>query len=297
MSDDLIRRVECEKCHKNFSIPKNQRGDFSHDVYKLRNGFVIPLFKHRGFCWRCDDFVWLEKLLSTDEIKNEIASLNEKIKRYINGDESIGSPTYDYFRSVVGLETTWIDFMASRDKPLCLSCGRDGVVLVSDKQIDLLTGDLSIQHPRCGGQIIGSFYKFDGAPAMINWRRYDPKAPLEFNEYSSRGHKKDSFYYNLFRIMEAEVCALKGFSSASEITVVNKDHEVYFNWVRAFVRSELGGESLNKASFSIYADLPWFMETFEPIVRQEMLKFEEELRVNSSKSTKGEKFWKWFWGA
>lgn len=296
MSDALIRRVECGQCHKNFSIPRKQRGDFSLDVYKLRNGLVLPLYKTHGFCCHCDDFVWIEKLLERNEIENEIAVMSEKIKKHENRDDPIGRPTYDHLRSVVNHEAPWIEFMESRDKPLCLVCGCDDVVPVTHEQLEVIKGGITAKHPRCGGEIIGSFYKYDTPQPLINWRRFNPEAILEFNEYSSRGHKKGSFYFNVFSIMEAEVCSFNGMPSHlfHEIALANKEQEEFFNWIRAFVHSELGGKALKKTSFSIYADFPCFMEKFELSVRKELQEFDRLTKLSLSKNSIFARFLKWF---
>jgi len=68
MSGDLIRKLECQECHKELDIPRHQRGDFSEDVYSLRSGMRFPLFKQVGFCRTCNKFEWMERFPSHSDV-------------------------------------------------------------------------------------------------------------------------------------------------------------------------------------------------------------------------------------
>ena len=75
---------------------------------------------------------------------------------------------------------------------MCLSCGTGDVDVVSNDQLEKTVGDINIQHGICGGRIFGSFYKSPYPSIRLSPRRRNWDAPIEFNEYSPRGHKRGS---------------------------------------------------------------------------------------------------------
>lgn len=189
MSEDMLRKLECQKCHKELDFPRHQRRDFSEDVYRLKSGVKLPLLKHVGFCWTCNEFVWMERFPEQADILNRISKYREDIETFHGGDSWLGQPTCDFYRSVVEHKDEWLNFMASRSQPVCLSCGTYDVDPVSKELIENTVGDIGVQHGTCGGTIFGSFYKSPYPSIRESPRRRNSDAPLEFNEYSSRGHK------------------------------------------------------------------------------------------------------------
>lgn len=188
MSEDLLRKLECQKCLKWLHIPRHRRGDFSVDVYAVKSGVNLPLLKHVGFCRTCNEFVWMERFPLQADVQNIILKYREDIKKFHGGESWLGQPTCNFYLSVVEHKDEWLNLLASRSRPVCLSCGTYDADPVSEYLIKNVVGDIGVQHGICGGNIFGSFVK-DPSDIHICHSRFNRDAPLEFNEYSSQGHK------------------------------------------------------------------------------------------------------------
>ncbi len=284
MSGDLIRKLECQECHKEFDIPRHQRGDFSEDVYSLRSGMRFPLFKQVGFCRTCNKFEWMERFPSHADVLSYVVSYQKDVEEFLGGDTWLGQPTCDFYSSVVENKAQWLSLLASRSRPVCLSCGTGDVDPVSHEQIEKTVGDIGIQHGTCGGRIFGSFYKSPYPSIRVSPDRRDRDAPIEFIEYSARGHKKGGFYYQMYSVMESEILGIAGSASQrwTEPEVEDPSSLDFLNWMRAFVHAELESIPLSDSVKKVYRYFPEFMAMIEPQAREEITKFYKEITLDSS---------------
>lgn len=284
MSDDLIRKLECQKCLKELDIPRHQRGDFSEDVYVLRSGIKFPLFKQVGFCRTCNKFEWMERFPSHSDVLGKLAEFHKKIEAFQGGETWWGRPLYDFYSPIVRHKAEWLNLLASRNRPVCLSCGTGDVDVVSHDQLQKTVGDIDIQHGICGGRIFGSFYKSPYPSIRLSPRRRNWDAPIEFNEYSPRGHKRGSFYYQMYSAMESEILGIAGSSSQRWTEPDEEDPNSldFLNWMRAFVHAELESIPLHDSVKKVYTYFPEFMAMIEPQAREEIAKFYQEVTKSST---------------
>ncbi len=283
MSDDLMRKLECEKCHEELSIPKHPRGDFSEDVYLLRSGVRIPLFKKVGICMSCNKFVWMERFPSHAAVLEQLAKFQKKIEDFRGGDTWWGQPLFNFYSEVVQHKAEWLNLLASRNHPVCLSCGSSDVDAASHEQLETTVGDTGIQHGVCGGRVFGSFYKSPFPSIRLSPTRRNWDAPIEFNEYSARGHKKGSLYYQMYSVMESEILRIAGGGTkrSVELDVWDKSSLDFLNWMRAFVHSELKAIPLNDSAKNVYSHFPELMIKIEPQAKEEIAKFYREVSQTS----------------
>jgi hypothetical protein len=222
----------------------------------------------------------MEEFPTKSKIVGEIDSFRRQIEIFKSGDISCGKPAYDFYRVIIHNRHEWLSLHLSRNRPVCLSCGNDDVEPISQELVQTFVGDIGISHGVCGGRLIGSFYKSPYPNILLSPDRLDREAPIKFNEYSVRGHIKDSFYYNLYEVMESEIIAIvsnPGHEKEEQNETKSKWPD-FENWMRAFVRAELEYIPLTENEKKVYKLFPDLMTMIESRAREEIAKFRQQAR-------------------